>query len=337
MAIKHVFIDSCAYRNLGFDTFSNQAFKQLKKYCEMSHCQLYITSIITKEVEGILEVMENDALNLIGKLKGKTKLLSPSIDEQYEMLKSNIEGKYSEYFTNFLTTVNCIEVPITNIDETELLDMYFLQKPPFKGKSGNKSKSEFPDAINILALKEYMNQRDSIVEEWHLVSHDSDFGSLEYSEKEIFTYKTLKDLMTAINKENDSKVGQVIEFLKGNVTKNKLITYVENFFEDVCENSLNLLEIQEWNRGILDLEMHSANIEVINIAVIEKDLDEPIAVIEYEVVLTLDAGFEYMRRDCQTTLVLEQVVQLDCYVDYYEVSNRNIEYSLKNIVHKFYN
>ncbi|MEI8640682.1 hypothetical protein P4S68_04525 [Pseudoalteromonas sp. Hal099] len=100
---------------------------------------------------------------------------------------------------------------------------------------------------------------------------------------------------------------------------------------------MNLLEIQEWNRGILDLEINSANIEVINIAVIEKDLDEPIAVIEYEVVLTLDAGFEYVRRDCQTTLVLEQVVQLDCYVDHYEVSNRNIEYSLKNIVHKFYN
>jgi len=111
-------------------------------------------------------------------------------------------------FQKYLADTKAFILHTETIDVKSVISDYFNAKKPF-GETKDK-KSEFPDAFNLSMLRKYAFHNPPVI----IVSDDGDFSD----EENIYCFKTLKELLDAINSQDEltrELTHNVKDYLKG--------------------------------------------------------------------------------------------------------------------------
>lgn len=221
-----VFVDTQVFIKESYDFSTKGKFALLEKQIDSGKVQLLTSDIVKGEVER--HIKED-----VG--KGLEKLQSVLSDRRLAIFR---EGSYSaifqsidlflmtesalKTFDDYLANVAAIWLDINDVDLHSVVTDYFSGKPPFG--EGHK-KSEFPDAFNASLLKKYSIENGKV----YVVSNDGDFSHVE----NIFCFKTLSELLDAINSQNDAISLQSKDYLNSASAQTIIFDKVENALMDI--------------------------------------------------------------------------------------------------------
>ncbi|WP_462183240.1 PIN domain-containing protein [Pseudoalteromonas maricaloris] len=232
--VKHVFIDTCIYKGASFDLFDNYAFRELLTLCRYGKCKLYITSIVKREILARLNESHEELSKTLNKVKSSVKMVSKELDALFTKAENEFKLTAVHRFEKFLDETNCYELDIEGVDIERLFDMYFDKKPPFKSKP-----KEFPDATNLLAIENFIEEEELLESKFYFVTADKDF---EPEIKGLVFAKSLPEFLNAISD-----------------VKERIINSIDLFFSD----PLNLKEIESELTNYVENVISSANLKFI--------------------------------------------------------------------------
>jgi len=147
------FLDTNVFESANFDLKKTNISKFFE-LCENHKINIYIDKTVKQEVKNRILKKANEVAKSI-----KNNLLPyicNILDIEYS--KEELENKIANYLKTQIDKIfEKIKVIDNNININELLKLYFKQEAPF---NVNNKKCEFPDAIIILSLKQYLNNED---------------------------------------------------------------------------------------------------------------------------------------------------------------------------------
>jgi len=174
METRNVFLDSTEFIGNSFNFKSKKLLGLLEKSRNGS-VDIYTTDVVQRELihrisvhaqEGLSEIrsfVEAKRLRTVKHLPPIKKIASVTLDELVSLSINEME----EYFRQANITV----IPTKEVKSGDVLELYFDRKPPF---GEGKKKSEFPDAITLVALKAWCEENSQSI---YVVSNDNDVKS----------------------------------------------------------------------------------------------------------------------------------------------------------------
>ena len=223
---KNVFIDTEYFVSSNLD-FDKSALKEFKNLCFNSELRHITTSVVQKEIRSHISESVNDALVALKKFKRKAKILNSLNDRDVRSLFSDVDedailSKAIAVYDNFVSSCGTHIIDSLNINNEELLDLYFNKESPFGEK---KKKSEFPDAISLLSLKEHIDKDEKV----YIISGDKDLKSFCEANDQFIYLETLEYLLDLYSQHNDVRTRTVKQYFVNNDTRIKdyIIRYLE--------------------------------------------------------------------------------------------------------------
>ena len=203
----------------------------------------------------------------------------------------------SNRFHGYLEDLGAKIIPVSNVQVSELMDMYFSSKPPF---GAGKKKNEFPDAVTLVAIERYAKQRGAKV---LAISGDSDWLAYAKQSNCIEVVDTISKALEMLNAQSSSgrvaagKILDQIALLDNNKTTDQLQSQIESKLKSVY--------ISADARSSYYIRSDYANIELIDIMKIDvpsftlvdarEDLSELVVEIEAFLFVAATASFELSR------------------------------------------
>ncbi|MGO6690733.1 PIN domain-containing protein [Rhizobium johnstonii] len=173
----------------------------------------------------------------------------------------------------------------------ELLALYFGTKPPF-GKSAEK-KSEFPDAIALLALEKWAEHNDTLI---LVVSRDVDWQSYAAGSEELICINDLSTALSLFNAGESVIAARIASAIKNNsaaslsrAIENRLESYIEDF--DVEASAAYYYDYENNGAVVKSWEFEDS------ILVVDSDDDEVTLSFELRVEAEFEVGFSFSMRD----------------------------------------
>ncbi len=163
-------MDTEIFKSKNFN-FKNYLFQRLINATADNLITVYITDIVKHEVESKIKE------NLFEELKEKryekiTKDLKilrniDDFDNVFNIDFDIVYKKLLESFSAFLIDVKAVVLPSDKVLMGEVFRRYFTGELPFS----NKKKSEFPDAVSLLALEDWFKEKNQSIT---VLSNDND-------------------------------------------------------------------------------------------------------------------------------------------------------------------
>lgn len=150
--IDGIFLDTNVFESAKFEYHGNN-IETLFRLCEKYNFPIYIDEIVEREV--INRIIQNAEDAIQGLKTDKLKLIArvASIQTNKNEIKIALEEKMkSDFFVLLESTITRIP---TNFNQNILIGMYFNSIAPF---NVDNKKSEFPDAMIALSIKEFAEQ-----------------------------------------------------------------------------------------------------------------------------------------------------------------------------------
>ena len=274
-----VFLDSNIYIGAKYRVESGR-FRSLRLLLEHGNIQLLYTSINAGEIKQHIRKDIDEGVQAYNKvLKDRSVLLSA--DSAYHLSKiaseNGITCLYDAIDAFFeLPGVKCI--PIDPISAEELMDDYFVKRPPFE----NKKPEEFKDAIIIHALREY---RKTVDEQVVVISNDKGFNKAFEGDAGFITYEKIDDFLATRQRE---------------LHEYGIYDCIESFIDDGEANDSIKSYLQDWdiNRGYYSgWECDHHEITDIESEFLYADLTENGAIVHLEVQVWLQAEINHRDED----------------------------------------
>jgi hypothetical protein len=177
--------------------WTSPKYIRLLELANLGYLKILIPSIVKMEVLKKIDEHSHSAEKAWKEFKNEGYGVILTTEKVAEVFKDDFDKdffitKLTRLFDQFLNSkgVEVVENDCISIDE--ILSSYFDQKPPF---TGSGKKHEFPDAIALLSLKEWIkiNKNEHIV----LISHDQDW--INFAEVE-HGFSVLGSIQKAIEK-----------------------------------------------------------------------------------------------------------------------------------------
>lgn len=201
----HVFIDTQIYINESYNFNEKGNLSYFRKQI-LDGKVIHLTSeIVVGEVEKHIRKDVSEVLSSFNKTVDDRRFAifrGKGYMQLQELNESEMVAEAVSIFRTYLSDTKAFTLNIGTIDLTSVISDYFEVKSPFGIKKDKKS--EFPDAFNISMLRKYAMHNRPVV----IVSGDRDF-----SEEDIVCFKTLGELLDAINSQ-DEITHKVKEHLK---------------------------------------------------------------------------------------------------------------------------
>jgi hypothetical protein len=218
------FLDTNVFESANFNLIKPNITKFFE-LCESHKINIYIDNTVKQEIKNRILKKSNE----ITKSIKQTKFL-PYICNMLEIKSSQeeFETKIINYLNNKIEEIlKQIKVIDNNINTNELLTLYFKEEAPF---NVDNKKCEFPDAIIMLSLKQYLDKENK-----NIIVISNDNGIKKY----------------CLN--NDIKC---INYISGgvNIIYSYIEKYIFNFFED--EKEKIKLKINNYIKEELDFTIY---------------------------------------------------------------------------------
>jgi len=168
---NNVFIDSSIYIGRNF-SFRDHLLGQMAKLADSSHIKLFVSEIVIKEVGNKINERAKEAKSALETFRKKGMLLRnvPHYDAIFNIEMSNsINSVLLNSFEEFLRFSRASRVSVDTVLASKLLHSYFQGTAPFS----STKKSEFPDAINLMALDNWCKDN---CEQMYVISSDNDLA-----------------------------------------------------------------------------------------------------------------------------------------------------------------
>lgn len=262
---RNVFIDTQYYVKSGLH-FEGAAFKAFLDLCESGNLTLLTTSVVEREVKSKIEDSIKDALQAVQTIQRKAKILK-SIEDgplQNFFVPVEVDGVYEsakKAFDEFLDTCNAEFAPVSAINIEKILNDYFDKKAPF---GDGKKKNEFPDAISLHAIENYIDG-----EEVYVVSEDEDLKCYCRENIGFHCVDTLDKLLDIFNSHENSLSNAISSYIEINKDKigaeikellEQADAYNESIWEDSELESFKVISMSELDFSIVSIEENKCTV-----------------------------------------------------------------------------
>ena len=223
MTVVNVFLDTNIFSEACFN-FKTGDLVRLKECCDNGDACLFINQIIIEEVRyHIKNDINSDALEIKNIIKKNHSALRQNrylskIENNLSEILSEVWEDFKEYIKNATVLSN------ENISVDDLFDDYFNFRPPFE----EKKKSEFPDAVVIKSIKQYMENNPE--ETVYVVSKDKGWKNAFTNSTGVYLETSLKNIFDHITQQ------------KALLMKSNLYEYALRFAKEQYEAILHDVE-----------------------------------------------------------------------------------------------
>jgi len=210
------FLDTNVFESANFD-LKKPNIAKFFELCKNHKINIYIDNTVKQEIKNrilkksndIAKSIKNNNLPYICNILG----IEPSQKE--------LETKIANYLNTQIDKIfEKIKVIDNDININELLELYFKQKAPF---GTNNKKYEFPDAIIILSLKQYLNNEDK-----NIIVISNDKGIKQYClDNNIEHMYFISDALNKIYSYIESYIFNFFE-----TEKEKIKVKIENYIKE---------------------------------------------------------------------------------------------------------
>jgi hypothetical protein len=216
-------LDTCIFYNLNFQ-FNTGALHTLKNI----RIEEIISEIICHEIVDHLKEKKNEKraqLKSVNKKLRKWNLSNPDIDEYFNKISDALgENTHKDNLQQYIDEHDCEIVSSRNEKQGEVISRYFSRKSPF---DTTKNKSEFPDAIALLSLEAWAEEKGKKI---LAISNDNDW--LRFSEESdwIDVVPDLKTGLAQITSTNEKVEKWANEFILNLISRKldeKLINLID--------------------------------------------------------------------------------------------------------------
>ena len=321
---RHVLIDTEAYEHQKF-RFDHSALKKIRDLGNAGFLRVLTTDVIDGEVrQHIRRTLANASMALERFHSHAGVLQANSSDECRSLFKKVEESQLVELgiavWERFLKETKVEMVSAASVNAPDLLNLYFAQRPPFS----ERKKSEFPDAISLLSLDRWRQDKEG--QQIYLIGDDPDFKAWCSVHPGMHYIKSLNEFLDLYNRAEDKLAQIALEIFE---RENEWIDSVveESFLE--CSFVFG----GNWEAEVENVEVKSTRIDGVN--VIEVDEHRFVLAVDVAIGLTADvSGPDYDRGwwDSED----ERYIHLPTFhskvtsTDTYDVSFE-IEYDISNV------
>ncbi len=188
-----MFLDTQVFRKERFD-WDGSNFRALSRRIQAGSVRVLSTEILRGELRKQAAILQNEFVQAFAKaesLSAVPRLLNmvPS-----NGLRSLTPGKLEQHEVEqaadkLLSLLQVEELPIPEGALPRLFEIYFGGEPPFgvKGK-----KSEFPDAVNMLALQSFAQKLAAKV---YIISDDGDWARISEKHEEFILFERMEPFL----------------------------------------------------------------------------------------------------------------------------------------------
>lgn len=192
----HVFVDTQVYMNESYNFNEKGNLNYFRKQILDGNVIHLTSGVVVGEVEKHIKKDVSDAISSFNKAADDRRFAIFREKEYKQLQKLNETEMIAEalsIFHTFLSDTKAFMLNMETIDLPSVISDYFETKLPFGVRKDKKN--EFPDAFNLSMLRKYAVHNHPVI----IVSGDGDFSS----EEDIVCFKTLGELLDAINSQNE--------------------------------------------------------------------------------------------------------------------------------------
>lgn len=272
-----MFIDSSIYIQRNFN-FNDHLLGQIARLSANKHINLHISSIVINEVNNNIDDRTKEARSALESLRKKGMILRNI--KQYGVVFNNetsnlVSSVVKKQFNDFIDNSKALIIPLQAVSVDKLLEGYFQVVPPFS----NGKKSEFPDAINLLALDNWCTTNS---EQMYVISTDNDLVDYCKDNVGLHCLDSIDSFLNLVTSSDEYR-------------HNFVVNLAEKLFENI-EDSIS----ENFEDHGFSLENEDGSVEYINVLSVELEdeinvieLEEASATLQFEVIVTFEAEISY--------------------------------------------
>lgn len=253
---RNVFIDTQVFVQNKF-RFDHPTLKRLLELGSSCLIQLVLTDTVVGEVRAKLTEQFTEATKSLGQFHKHINIVESILPAQYQGLiakpsEEELVGLAMQAWDTYITNSRALIVPSNSVNGANLLALYFGSKPPFG--DGHK-KNEFPDAITVLSLLDWMKTNKTKL---YVISQDKDIVSWCAITSDVFHVNSLAEFIDLYNR-CEEKLTELVHLLFENEKAFFLDAIKEQFlscgfvYEDNWEASVDYVDVTE-------ISVHEINI-----------------------------------------------------------------------------
>lgn len=175
MDTPFVFLDTTEFISNSFN-FRNQKLSTLREKAQNGTINILTTDVVYREAVNRIGIYAKEGYSEIEKLFNSNKIRTirhlPIVEQLAKINAETLTTASVKELNEFLRQANVEVLSTDNVTAGRILELYFEKLPPF---GEGKKKSEFPDAISLVALENWCNQNNESV---YVVSKDGDVNAL---------------------------------------------------------------------------------------------------------------------------------------------------------------
>jgi hypothetical protein len=270
---RTVFLDTQAYDDNKLH-FAGPSLKKIRDLGAGRFLKILTTEVVDREVRSHVRRALSSAVTSHERLKGYLAMLQALPSGAPSVLASELELAQLlplglKVWDDFLSGGRVEMVSVEQVGARQLMDLYFEQLPPFS----EKKKSEFPDAISLLALEQWQRADGG---ELYLIGDDPDIKAWCESHPRMHHVPHLKEFVDLYNRAEQQLSGLAISLFERE--EDWIVSVIRDAFVE-CTFSY----AGDWDADVENVAIASTLID--NISVIEVD--------ETRFVLTLDMEIRF--------------------------------------------
>lgn len=273
----NVFIDSSIYIARNFN-FNDQLLGQIAKLADGDHIRLFITEIVVNEVKNKINEKSKEAKAALESIRKKGMILRNV--SQYNAvfnidLSNTITSSVFKRFDDFMALTKISTISVDSVSISTLLSSYFRGIAPFS----DKKKSEFPDAINLLALDNWCNINS---ESMYVISSDIDLANYCEGNPNLHHLESVDLFLNLVTSNDGFRHAFVVNLVE---------KHFEKIEKVICE------EFQEMGFSIENEDGYVENVEVLSVEIEDDvnviELEKEKATLQFEVRINFEAEVSY--------------------------------------------
>jgi hypothetical protein len=208
---RTVFLDTQAYDDNKLH-FVGPSLKKIRELGASGFLKILTTEVVDREVRSHVRRALSSAVTSHERLKGHLAILRALPSGAPSVLASQLDLAQLlplglQVWEDFLGGGRVEMVSVEQVGARQLLDLYFEQLPPFS----EKKKSEFPDAISLLALEQWQKADGG---ELYLIGDDPDIKAWCESYPSMHHVPHLKEFVDLYNRAEQQLSGVAVSLFE---------------------------------------------------------------------------------------------------------------------------
>ena len=209
---REVFLDTEAFRRLGFDT-AKPSIQALLGHIAEDRLQLHLADITAKEIERQIAAAAQQAMEEIRRASATIEKWRKRAPQALGPAKKppkpiDADAVARESFGQFLRSIAPYVLHHATRQNAEgIFRAYFNREPPFDGEDG-KSVKEFPDAFVITALEQWCVENEAHI---YVVTNDRAMLRAATARERLIPVETLESLLQIVTVEHAPDVIETVD------------------------------------------------------------------------------------------------------------------------------